>query len=565
MTQQIRILLVEDDLNDAQMVMAEIRHGGIAADFVRVANRMAALVALDEGGWNLIITDFTLSDMTALDLLAWVRERQLDVPVIVVSGTIGEEMTVLTMHAGAHDFITKGALARLNPAIERELQEQEIHRQRWLAESALVESEKNFRQLTETIPEVFWLIDCKQQQMLYLSPAFETVWEQDPAQIMREPERLLNTVYPEDYDRIRQRIAEQGWEGFNMEYRIVLPDDSLRWLNTRSFPIYDEANRLIRIAGLTTDISERMRLQQEREVMNRALAQTADAVMITDAEANIVYVNPAFEDLTGYQRGEVIGKNPNLLKSGFQDSNFFQAMWSNISNGIPFTDIFINRRKDGELYYEAKTITPIRNVDGVVSHFVATGKDITDRLKIKERLNKVVNYDVITGLANGILLNDRLSQAVIHFRRQQHSFGLLCVGLELKELLGEGYDNKVMEQLLRQVAQRLSSSVDVHDTVARMSSGEFMILHKDHEHTREQLEILAKELVMAFSVPIVADGYELFLTPSIGISLFPDDAQESEHLLEHARIAMEHARTTGHGSYSFYQGEMMVQAKHLSS
>ena len=565
MTRHIRILLVEDDLSDAQMVMAEVGRGDFVSDFVHVGERATALAALDEGGWDLIITDFSLPDMTGLDLIGWVRERKLDLPVIVVSGTIGEELAVLTMHAGAHDFITKGSLARLNPAIERELQEQEIHRQRWQAEAALLESEQNFRQLTETIPEVFWLIDCAQQQMVYLSPAFETVWEQHPAQVMSQPQRLLETLHPEDHDRVHQQLSEQGWLGLNMEYRIVLPDGAVRWLNTRSFPIIDETGKRTRIAGLTADITERMRLRQEREMMSRAVEQTADAVMITDEAGIIVYVNPAFEDLTGYARREVIGQSPNILKSGFQDESFYSAMWSNISNGIPYTDVFINRRKDGELYYEAKTITPIRDAEGVVSNFIATGKDITDRLKTKERLNKVVNYDAVTGLANRILLLDRLNQAMLHFKRQQHGFGLICVGLELKELLGDGYDNKVVERLLREVAQRLSGCAVSHDTVARMGSDEFMILHTDHQHAREQLESLAKELVMAFSAPIVTEGYELFLTPSIGISLFHEDAQEAEHLLEHARIAMQHSRKAGHGGYRFFQGEMMVRAKHLSS
>jgi PAS domain S-box-containing protein/diguanylate cyclase (GGDEF)-like protein len=565
LAQQIQILLVEDDLKDAQMVMAEVNRGVIAASFTHVAERRGALAALDQGGWDLILSDFSLPDMTALDLLGWVRERRLDVPVIVVTGTIGEELAVLTMHAGARDFITKRLLARLNPAIERELQEQDIHRQRWLAEAALVESEQNFRQLTETIPEVFWLIDCERQQMIYLSPAFESVWEQPAASFMSRPERLLETVHPEDHDRVRQQMKGVGWQGLNLEYRIVLPDDSVRWIDTRSFPILDEAGRVIRITGLSTDISGRKRLEVEREMMSRALAQTADAVMITDAEGVIVFVNSAFKDLTGYDSGDVIGKTPKILKSGFQDENFYQTMWSNIGSGMPHTEIFINRRKDGELYYEAKTITPIRDTEGVVIHYVSTSKDITDRLKTKERLNKIVNYDAITGLANRVLLQERLGQALLHGKRQQLDFGLLSVGLELNELLDKRRDNRVMEKLLREVAKRLKSCVAGQDTVARMSSGEFVILHKDHGHVREQLETMAKEVVIAFSAPVTTEGYELFLRPSIGISLFPADAEAVEPLLLHAKIAMEHARKVGHGSYSFFQGEMLVRAKQLSS
>jgi diguanylate cyclase (GGDEF)-like protein len=200
-----------------------------------------------------------------------------------------------------------------------------------------------------------------------------------------------------------------------------------------------------------------------------------------------------------------------------------------------------------------------------VSHFVATGKDITDRLKTKERLHRLVNYDAITGLANLVLLKERLGQAILQCQRQVRGFGLLCIGLDLKELLGEGYNSKLMEQLLRQVAQRLNSVVDSHDTVARLGSGEFMILRKDHEHARELMELLAKELTMAFSAPIINGGYELFLTPAMGISLYPDDAEEVEQLMDHAKIAMGHVNRVDHGGYRFFTDAMRSQLKHLLS
>jgi PAS domain S-box-containing protein/diguanylate cyclase (GGDEF)-like protein len=545
--------------------MAEVERGATPARFVHAQNSQQTLAALDAGGLDLIITDFSLSDMTGMDLLGWVRERQLDLPVIVISGNVGELLAVQMMHAGAHDFITKGALARLNPAIERELQEQEVHRQRRLAEAALLESERNFRQLTEAISEVFWLIDCERGEMLYLSPAFETVWEQPPAPFMCQPLRLLETVHPEDHDRVSRRLGEQGWGGLNMEYRIVLSDGTVRWVNSRAFPVFDKAGKVIRIAGLSTDISDTMRLRQERETMSHALMQTADAVMITDVAGVIIYVNPAFEKLTGYHHGEVVGQTPAILKSGLQDESFYRALWTNLSNGLPSTDIFINRRKSGELYYEAKTITPIRDAEGGVSHFIATGKDITDRLKNRERLQRIVNYDAVTGLANHLLLKERLGQAILQSRRRGHGLGLLCIGLNLKELLGEGYDNRLLEQLLRQVAQRLDGAVELHDTVARMGDGEFMILHKDHGYIREPLETLADGIVAAFAAPILYAGHELFMTPAIGISLFPDDAEEVELLLEHARVAMGHAYKRECGHYCFYQAAMLGQPKHLSS
>lgn len=565
MFQQIRVLIVEDDEDDAAKIMAEVGDGEFLAQFVHASNREQTLQALGQRGWDIILTDYNLPDMTGLDLLGWVAERKLDVPVIVISGNIGDELAVLTMHAGAHDFISKDSLARLNPAISRELEEQEIHRQRWFAEAALLESEQNFRQLTENLPQVFWLIDCTQKQMLYLSPAFESVWERDASAYLIEPERLLETVHPEDVECLQLALSERGWQGMNTEYRIVLPDESVRWINTRSFPIFDENETVFRVAGLSEDVTERVLLGQDREMMSRALEQTADSVMITDANAHIVYVNPAFEDATGYSRAEALGEKPVILKSGFQDESFYKSMWANILNGIPYTDVFINRRKDGELFYEAKTITPLRNNEGVLTHFVSTGKDITKRLKNQERLNRIVNYDAVTGLANRVLLQDRLNQLVLQCRRQQRGFGIVCIGFELHGLLGEGHGQQLAEQLFRQLAQRLSDLTERPDTVARMENDDFIIVHKEDRDIRGELENLAKKLVGVFAKPIVAEGYELYLTPDIGLSLFPENGEEQEALLENACQAMRYSRTQGHGRYQFFDARLLADGHRLSS
>jgi diguanylate cyclase (GGDEF)-like protein/PAS domain S-box-containing protein len=285
--------------------------------------------------------------------------------------------------------------------------------------------------------------------------------------------------------------------------------------------------------------------------------------LITDAQAKIVYVNPVFEEVTGYTREEALGQDPGFLKSGFQDEAFYAQVWRNLVSGLPFTDIFINRRKDGELYYEAKTITPVFGHDGELTHYVSTGKDITERLKRRERLHRLVHYDPVTGLPNRVLLQERLGQSILQAERRHSAFGVMCVGLGLSELLGD-MQQKRMEQLLRQVGQRLSESLETDTTVARPGEDEFVILVKEVAG-RDEIEALAKTLVLAFAEPVSADGYELYLTPSVGITLYPDDGNDSRTLLEHAELAMRHARERGQGTYLFYQGAMQSRQKPLSS
>ncbi len=564
MSERLQILLLEGSDDDAQRVIDVVQNGALAADIHHLHAGSELQVVLEQRQFDIIITNFQLKDISALDILALVHRLVLDLPVIVLSDGIGEELAVTVMHAGAHDFITKANLSRLVPAIERELEELTIHRQHRAAEMALRESEQRFRQLTENIGEVFWLLDAQSGEVIYLSPAFEDVWEQPVARMQENPDFLLETVHPEDYHRVQRALKKEGWQGFKDEYRIVLPDGDIRWINTTSFPIRNDQGQVYRVAGLSIDVSERKRLAEEREMLSRALEQSADAVMITDATGEIVYVNTAFEEVSGYRSKEVMGRNPNFLKSGFQDDAFYATVWKNLSNGIPFTDIFINRRKDGELYYEAKTITPVRGSGGELTHFISTGKDITNRLKTRQRLQKLIHYDAVTGLANRFLLQERMEQTILQAQSRGGSFGVMYIGLELSELLGDIQPKKLVERLLHQVAQRLTEGTHTTVTAARLGQNEFVLLLKDVSQ-RAELEEAAKALLISFIEPVAADGYELFLTPSIGISLFPGDGLDSDTLIQHAELAMKHVRIQEEGAYGFYQVGMEPRRKHLSS
>ena len=560
MSDRLQILLMETSTDDAQRVISRIHGSELNADILHLEQGEGWTSQLVQRHFDIILCNFQL--LCVLDVLATVRRMKMDISVIVLSDTVGDELAISVMHAGAHDFITKSNLSRLVPAIERELEELAIHRQSQAAQAALRESEERFRQLTENIGEVFWLIDAQSGEMIYLSPAFEDVWDQPGSLVLKDPTFILETVHPEDFYKVQKALREHGWLGFKEEYRILLQDGESRWISTTSFPIRNEEGEIYRVAGLSVNISEHKQLADEREMLSRALEQSADAVMITDVQGDIVYVNSAFEELSGYQKEEILGLKPSFLKSGFQDEAFYSLLWQNIANGIPFTDIFINRRKDGELYYEAKTITPVRGSNGELSHYVSTGKDITDRLKSRERLEKLVHYDAVTGLANRVLLHERMEQAIIQTKYQGDAIGVMCVGLELSELLGESRQKRLAEKLLYQAAQRLTENMPANVTAARLGANEFMIMLK-HVSGHAELERLAKALVVAYGDPVIADGYELFLTPSVGISLFPGDGIDSETLIKNAQLAKNFVTRNEQGGFSFYHGGMESRSKHL--
>ncbi len=552
-TVPLKVLLVEDSEDDAFLLLRELRKGGYRPEFRRV-DRLGDIEAALTESWDVVLSDYRLPGFSALDVLHLLRRFELDLPFIVVSGAVGEETAIATMHAGAHNYIMKDNLTRLNSAVERELGEAEGRRQRRRAELALQQSEEHFRQLAGNIDGVLWLIDLDEERMIYVNPGFEQVWERSATSMFDALDGFLDFVHPDDFDRIESVLAEKGWGDLNEEYRIQRPDGSERWVATHSFPIRDESGRIYRCAGLTSDITARKHAERERDKLFRALEQTADMVMITNREGIIEYVNAAFEDVTGYEREEVIGDRPSILSSGIQDSDFFSRMWRSLSNGLPFTDLFINRRKDGDLYYEAKTITPVRDEHGDVTHFVATGKDVTRRLARQESLQHLVGQDALTGLGNRLLFVDHLSKALLGARRAGNSLAVMCIGIDLSGLLGDEQMAELGERLLIAAARRIKQNLTRAEGLARLEREQFAAIISGVGDSAE-LELLAQQLIDAFSEPVEADGYQLYLTLSVGISVFPDDAEETDSLIHHAETAMQHTRAERAG-YGFFDSGM---------
>lgn len=561
MGQLLRIMLVDSSDRDAAHVMSVIDAAGMQVQFTHVGDRAAFLDQLPRQSWDLLLCECRIDDLSAQELIALLRRRELSIPVIVVCRGVGEALAVSVMHAGAHDFVSKQDLSRLVPAIERELAEQAVRCQ---TDRVLRETEQRFRQLSDNIQEVFWMLDAQAEHTLYLSPSFEEVWER-PAQLMlASPRFLLSTIHPEDLCMIQPVLDEQGWTALNHDYRIVLADGSERWIHTRCFAVPDEPGERPRIAGISVDITAQKQLGQEKDMMARALEQSADAVMITDVQGQIIYVNQAFENLSGYAKEEVLGQRPSLLRSGFQDEEFYRRVWQSLANGLPFTDVFINRRKDGELYYEAKTITPLRGENGVVSHYVSTGKDITERLRVRERLQRLMHYDAVTGLASSILLQDRLQQAVLQSRRLHTRLGVVCIGLGLSELLDGSTRRELYERMMHSAAQRLVEILDANTTVARWNADAFVILLKNVEQD-EQLEALMGGLKLAFAEPLRADDYELFLSPAAGISFCPEHSIEADELLKRAELAMRHACQHSGRNYLYYRSGMRLPEQRVGN
>ncbi|MFQ5779697.1 MAG: putative bifunctional diguanylate cyclase/phosphodiesterase, partial [Nitrospiria bacterium] len=269
MAKPLRVLNIEDSEDDAALLAIELKRGGYDPAIERVDTAAAMSDALDRQAWDVVIADYAMPQFSALAALALMQKKGYDLPFIILSGVIGEDTAVAAMKAGAHDYIMKGNMKRLVPAIERELREVTLRQERRRALEDLAQSEDLFRKLVENIREVFWMTNSEKDEMIYVSPAYEEIWCRTCESLYQSPQNLLNAIHPDDRERVlKSSYTKQVTGEYIEEYRIVRPDGSIRWILDRAFPIQTQSGKFDRIVGIAEDITDR----KENEAAIRHMA-----------------------------------------------------------------------------------------------------------------------------------------------------------------------------------------------------------------------------------------------------------------------------------------------------
>ncbi len=362
-----------------------------------------------------------------------------------------------------------------------------------------------------------------------------------------------------DAERFLSHFMQALHEAPNrFECRLEPPRGSPRWVEFSLSKVNLETGQMV--IGVARDITRHKETETSLLKLSSAIEQTADSVVITDTKGVIEYVNPAFEKITGFSREEALGKTPALVKSGRHDRAFYENLWSTIQRGEVFRAIFINRKKDGSLYYDEKTITPLRNGGGQITHFVSTGKDITERMQAQERLDHIAYYDALTGLPNRNLLHDRFSHALDRARSQGKRTAILLLNVDNFNAINNSLGHDVGDQLLKDVAGRLRASVREENTVARMGGDEFGVLLEDAGHA-DNAARTAHKLVDDLARPFLVGEHEIFISVSVGIAIAPADGSDADSLWKNADTAMHRAKEHGHNAYRFYSADMTTKIR----
>lgn len=419
-------------------------------------------------------------------------------------------------------------------------------------------SERELSRILEHLDDTYYRSDLK-GVITRVSPSVTRLLGYTPQELIG---RSVNEFNPSDAsirDRLLAELDANGGVIHHFESQVLRKDGSRISVSTNAHYVRDEDGNVIGVEGTSRDVSEIKAAEDEMRKLSGALRQSADAVIITDRSGVIEFVNPAFEATTGFAFHEVAGNTPRILKSGEHDHAYYEWLWSTIDAGEVFRDVMMNKRKDGTLYYEDKTITPLLNDAGRVTHFVSSGKDISQQMQAQERLYFIAHHDVLTGLPNRTLLLDRAVQVLAHTRRHDRLAALLFVDLDQFKNINDSLGHEVGDKLLIGVAERLAAELRPGDTVARFGGDEFVVLLDDIGSHNDITRVVEK-LRRALHAPIPVDGISLHVSATIGISVYPHDGEDGPALLKNADNAMYQAKEQGRDTYAFYSKEMSTRA-----
>ncbi|MFJ3485608.1 phosphodiesterase DibA [Pseudomonas sp. NPDC090202] len=331
------------------------------------------------------------------------------------------------------------------------------------------------------------------------------------------------------------------------------------WLVLSALAIFLARSRLARFMGRKA----RARHAEDMQSLRLAAAvfdSTLEGVLVTDADGVIVHANRAFMEITGYQQEEVLGLRPNTFKSGRHGPEFYERMYKTILSAGQWSGEIWNRRKDGEIYPQWQSIRSIRNDQGEITHFVAVFSDITSVKHSERELAHLAHYDALTGLPNRLLFNDRAEQAQTYARRNKKNLALLLIDLDHFKHINDSLGHNVGDEVLKAVSVRLVELLGKSVTLSRLGGDEFAVLLEKPQQASQAAE-LAQSILDGLREPFVLDGQSLFLTASIGISVFPNDALSAEQLLRNADAALFQAKRQGRESYALYTEELTAHAQ----
>lgn len=332
------------------------------------------------------------------------------------------------------------------------------------------------------------------------------------------------------------------------------------WAGLSLSVIRSDVGEPVGLVAQLSEVTDRRSAEALQRLQSSVIENSDQGILITDAQERIVFVNAAFERITGYSAAEALDRTPDLLRSGVHTADFRAQVRDALTGGSPWQGEIVGKRKNGELFPQSVSISVVRNEDGRASHAFSIFSDISVLRAAEERMRQLANYDPLTGLPNRSFLAQLVAQTITKLRRSNSYGSLMVIDLYRFTSINDTLGQDVGDEMLRQVAQRLRTTLREHDLLARFGGDEFVAMLQDIQK-REHGAVVAEKLLESFKAPFLIHGHELHCSASIGIAIYPDDATEVTALVQFADAAAKQVKKTDGTGYSFFSVEMNTRAK----
>ncbi|MGZ4969166.1 MAG: PAS domain S-box protein [Methylobacter sp.] len=428
------------------------------------------------------------------------------------------------------------------------------------AEEVLRENEAKYRLLFETANDGIFLldatgfIDCNETGANIYGLTRAGIISRSPASLApeRQPDGRLSTAVAD-----KMIAAALGGESQQFEWRSLRTDGVPLDLEVTLNRIELEGS--VCLQAVVRDITERKRAEDNLRITASVFNNSQEAILITDAGNIIIDVNSAFTLITGYSREEVLGRNPKVLSSGRHDKAFYTEMWQSLEQKKAWRGEIWNQRKSGEIYAELLSIATICGEDGRVQRYVGVFSDISYLKEHEAELSRVAHYDALTGIPNRVLLADRMKQAIAKTARERSVVAVCYLDLDGFKTINDNLGHDAGDQVLVEVSRRIRHTIRAGDTVARLGGDEFVVLLELEKG--EECVATLERLLTVIAQPITVKDKPQMLSASIGVSIYPQDDEDSDTLLRHADQAMYIAKQSGKNRFYIYDTAMDLRAR----
>jgi len=595
----IRVLLNEDVPSDAELAVRELKRAGLGVSYRVVDSERSFTEALRQFAPDVILSDFTMPGFDGMQALSLARQISPETPFIFVSGTLGEEYAIRALKSGATDYVLKTNLVRLPAAVERAVAEAKERRDRRRIEVELELTRERLASVFASLPDVVWSVDARSGKMLFVSAAVGEISGHADHEFLADSRLWLELVHPDDRpgaERFLESLEAGGT--MDLEYRIVRPDGTVRWIQNRGRLIRNASGAAERVDGLARDITEQVghrtrieRLSRIRDLLgavNSAIVRVRERQPLFEEFARIAVARGGFV-LARIVEVDADGK-ARLAATTETDASLFQSLLDEYNHDAQPQVLFARVVRAGETVVSNDVANDTRSakralltregnyslallpitVEGKVAGFMSLRarepgffdqeemhllsemvSNISFALELidkQDRISYLALYDSLTGLPNRALFHERLTQELEAARSRGGAVTLALMDLERFKAINDTLGRHIGDKVLQAVAQRMKDAVDINRLACLGGNLYAVMLPETAAAVGRRLE---EGLAMFFGSPVEVAGREIRVTAKLGLAVFPEDGADADALFRNAEASLKRAKETGE-RYQFY-------------